>query len=307
MGNNSTTTKSTYGAFVDVSAETQTVRELHQTPEPLLALSANPDSLFIQASAAPLKYQANVRPARDSLARMGKVVLPMLELYIGTPMPRERLTLEYVFPLMYKDNKGTIDSILVRTLKSIDYDVVAQSATIAEKVKSQIVIPTLVDMLRDNSWKKRRIAAQTLGQITTSYQPQLITVLSDTHSYVRARAAYAVGETGGQNALTVLIPSLTDRNAIVRYSAVEGLNRGAHHPFKDIEAVWKIVPLPLFPSSSLLLTSCDTTSQNAQAFARYYAAADPRIKTVIDRTLHSVPNFWTTALSARPVRKKTKK
>ncbi|MBI2793315.1 MAG: bifunctional diaminohydroxyphosphoribosylaminopyrimidine deaminase/5-amino-6-(5-phosphoribosylamino)uracil reductase RibD [Ignavibacteria bacterium] len=307
MGNNSTTTKSTYGVFVDVSAENNTVRAPQHAPEPLLELSANPDSLFIQASAAPLKYQANVQPARDSLARMGMAVLPMLELSIGTPMPRERLTLEYVFPLMYKDYQSAIDSILFRTLSSNDYDVVAQSATLAGKVKSQFVVPTLVEMLGDSSWRKRRVAAQTLGQIATSYHPQLITALSDSNSYVRARAAYSVGETGGDNALTVLIPSLTDRNAMVRYSAVEGLNRGARHSFKDIESVWKIVPLPWFPSSSMLLTSCDTTSQNAQAFAKFYGAADPRVKTVIDRTLHSVSDFWSAALSAKPVRKKTKK
>lgn len=307
MGNNVTSAKSTYGVFVDVPGETQNISVSQHAPEPLMELSANPDSLFIQASAAPLKYQANVQPARDSLSRMGMAVLPMLELYIGTPMPRERLTLEYVIPLMYENNKMSIDSILIRTLNSMDYDVVAQSATLAGKVKSQAVVPALLEMLRDTVWKKRRVAAHTLGQIITTYQPQLIKTLSDTHPYVRARAAYSVGETGGHNALTVLIPSLKDQKALVRYSAVEGLVRGTRHSFNDIESVWKIIPPQWFPNSARLLMACDTTKMNAQAFARYYRTSDSRVKSVIDRTLHVVPEFWSLALYAQPRRKKTGK
>lgn len=101
--NNVTAKKSTFGIFADVELNKKvdlSKNEPALTPPDSLKepLRSTIDSLFIQASAAPQKYQYNVEPARNLIVGMGAEALPFLAEKLATESPRERLALDVILP-----------------------------------------------------------------------------------------------------------------------------------------------------------------------------------------------------------------
>lgn len=296
--NDTTTIKSTYGTFVDREWIKDSVSAQPPIQYAALPLANDVDSLFIQASAAPLKYQNNVEPARAKLASMGKSILPDLAIYFDTDMPRERLALEFILPKMRESDTATIDSLLVDVLKSDDMAERALAATVAGKVRTSVVIPALLGMAVDSSWRVRRLAALTLGQIgDTTSRPMLIRLLSDQHPYVRARAGYALGLIGDSVALDTAGIVLADQESIVRSTTAEGFSRGRTRSFSQIARIWQRAPqYDLMITNALLLRACDTSTASQAQFAAHYAAAAPPERLALDRMLPSLPSVWTRAL-----------
>ncbi len=295
--------KSTYGVFLDASIVKDSTPAQRPVTYAELPLCEDVDSLFIQASAAPLKYQNNVEPARKKLAEMGPSILPSLAIYFDTDMPRERLALETILPKMRERDSSKIDSMLIDELRFGNATERNLAATVAGKVKATATLPYLIEMAADSSWKIRRLAALTLGQIADSLaQPTLITMLADPHPYVRARAGYALGVLGNDQALDTARTILVDPHAFVRYTTAEGFSRGRQRPFEQIERRWNTNrSYEVMLATSLLLRSCDTTSASQQAVLRYYQGATAEQRLAIDRTLPSLPSIWTKVITAPSV------
>ena len=118
---------------------------------------------------------------------------------------------------------------------------------------------------------------------------------------VRARAGYVLWLIGVQTALSQLAFPLKDLEQIVRFTTVEGLTRGAKRSFSEVEEELERHDAPsTYASAVRLIASVDTTDENAQAFREYYTEFDEDDfeKTFLDRTLPSLPSFWSEALSA---------
>ena len=297
--NDTITVKSTYGAFVDNARVTDATPSRPEPTYEEMDLSDNVDSLFIQASAAPLKYQNNVKPARDKLVDMGAAVVQHLSQYFGTKMPRERLALEYVLPKIREADTPTVDAYLAAGLQNDDITVNALCATVAGTAKARSMIPYLDSLAQDTSWKKRRIAALAMGRIGDSTAiPALLELIYDKHPMVRARAGYALGLIGGQPALSQLAFPLKDIEQIVRFTTVEGLRRGVKRSFSEVQRELDRHESPSTYASAVRLIACvDTTAQNAEGFREYYSASDDFERTFLDRTLPSLPAFWREALT----------
>lgn len=166
----------------------------------------------------------------------------------------------------------------------------SMAATVIGKVKAREFIPALSSMLSDTSWRRRRIAAATVGEIGDSASiPLLKGALADPHPYVRQRAAYHYARMLGAD-IAILRPLLADTLQIVRMAAIEGLVRGAKRPLSSI--------LPLIdghadqrslPSMMRLLAASDTTASDVDTFTQWWSRQDDSRKGLVRRISTAVP------------------
>ncbi|MDZ4745158.1 MAG: HEAT repeat domain-containing protein [bacterium] len=314
--NESRSIKSTYGVFYDTK---RVVREDTVVESPLATattsvdptpLADTPEMLFIQASAAPLRFQNNVQPARDKLAAMGTGAMPEIEEHLTTQMPRERLTLEDIIPRIHKTSPEVVELLIRESLLSNDNAEVALAATLAGKIKARSAVPSLVYLATDTLWRLRRLAAFTLGEIgDSSNVPLLQTLIRDPHPYVRARAAYALGLVGGNDGFRLVREALVDDEAIVRNSAVEGLVRGPKRPMTELTRWISSVTDPLVLATGVrVLAASDTTTRDAQAFVSFVRTSPESVRRTVDMILPVLPAFWQKSLTPElPIKKKRKK
>lgn len=294
--NNSVSVQSTYGVFNDadlIPAPAGTTSP--KTPQyAAMPLAENVDSLFIQASAAPLRFQNNVQPARDRIVSLGVSALPHLATHFGTQMPRERLALEYILPKIHESNGAAVEALLRDSLSSDDPTVVSMCATVGGRIKMTSMVPSLMVLVRDDSWRKRRLAAITIGEIgDSSGIPGLKMLLKDDHPYVRSRAAFALGMIGGIAAFRTLQPLLAEEQQIVRYGAVEGLMRGTKQPAAPVVAWWGTLSNRTTLTSGLrLVGAVDTTTTDAEDVALFVKSAPRSTREMLYRILPSAPVFW---------------
>lgn len=297
--------QSSYGVFADVElSPTSTTASTKAPPSYVdMPLASTADSLLIQASAAPLRFQNNVRPARDRLVELDIDVLELLTQHLGTGMPRVRLTLEDVIPRLHARFPEAVERLITDSLSSTSLPVVSLCAAIASKIKSPAVRQPLAQLSRSADWRFRRIALHALGEANdTASLPMLIDGLGDVHPYVAARAAYHVGRLSSIMALDQLTPSLRSSHHVVRFSAIEGLARGARLPVPTVLAWLDREPDPVVWTSGLrLLAACDTTAEHAAALHAWYGELPSKRRQQMDRILPSLPPFWTAALRTQPV------
>lgn len=268
--NNTVTTKSTYGVFVDRDVNSTLVESSREAQTDSMPLTTSVDSLFIQASAAHLRFQNNVEPARKQLGQMGAVAIAGLESHFATRMPRERLTLENVLPLLYVSDQDSMSNTLIRGLNADDATIVTICATVAGKVKGRQFIQPLIVATLDASWKRRRLAAYTLGEIgDTSARSALMLLLHDEHPYVRQRAAFALGKMGGTQFET-LREALEDEDQIVRHAAVEGLLRGPRLSMRQITSWMRTInDRSTLISALRLISNAGTTKDDLRTFSSW--------------------------------------
>jgi hypothetical protein len=296
--NSTMSVKSTYGAFIDVERFADAASASTQPSSVEMPLADNLDSLFIQASAAPLKYQNNVVPARDKLAAMDPSIADDLSIYFSTEMPRERLTLEYVLPKLRERDPTKVDPILERGLRSRDLTERTLCATVAGKVKAVGLVSTIIDLAADTAWKSRRLVALTLGQIEDpSSTPTLKMLARDPHPWVRARAGYALAFCAGDGALTACKDLLSDEHQIVRNTTAEGLRRGPALSVKAVKAeILRHSEPHAMMTAMLLIDGCDTTEQNRSEVAAFVSQATDQQRRLMQRIAPLLEPFWTKVL-----------
>lgn len=301
--NNTWSMKSTYGVFLDTASATPVLDEGQRqagesaalTPSLAgeLVLSSSLDSLFIQASAAPLRFQPNVGPARTALSARGATALPFLTQRMSTSMPRERITLETVLPNIYNAAPDATREMLRSQLRSRNTAASALASTVLTKMRDTTCIPELLTMVHDDQWRTRRLAVFTWGELRdTAHAYAFAHLLRDPNAYVRQRAAYAFAKLPGLSLDSVRI-ALYDDEQTVRNSAVEGVLRGGKRPMSEIRSWCSNINDDLVLRSNLRLIACsDTTEQDFDVLARWYATASPYLRDILDHTLASLPRPW---------------
>ncbi|GBD06297.1 hypothetical protein HRbin21_00085 [bacterium HR21] len=226
-----------------------------------MPLAESLDSLFIQASAAPQKFQYIVHPARERIAAMGVAALPFLAARFSTESPRERLALEEILPRIAEKERRAVEQLVLDSLGSSNERTVGLAATLAGKLRLRSARPKLEALLQDQRWYIRAMAAQKLGEIgDTAAEPALRVLLQDSHPMVRARAAFALMSLQPQQDMGLWERLLQDRFAIVRYGAVQGALQRGKLPLGVLARLWEL-PLPLSAHRALgwLLAAVDTT------------------------------------------------
>jgi hypothetical protein len=290
--NSRASVKSTYGVFFDAPSPGQTgaVASTAATPASAsMELSSNIDSLLIQASAAPLRFQNIVQPARTALKAMGELAVNGLAAYLGTGMPRERLALEEVFPALYTTNREAVIALLSDSLYSSNPTVLSTTCTIIGKIRDTTFRSDLVSLAESRRWQERRLAAHTLGEINdTNSLPLLLSMIDDRHPYVAARAAFHAGRLC-QNPLS-LAPALTSPHAAVRLAASEGLAKGRLHPPEVLVDLLQRCPSEEQVVSALrILACCDTTIATSSALQSWLPQQSRRVRHAAYLLLASMP------------------
>jgi len=296
--------QSTYGVFADLDLGSTSAQAVTTaTPTYVeMPLAATADSLIVQASAAPLRFQNNVRPARDKLAELDSTVIATLAEHLGTGMPRVRLALEEVFPRLHVRYPEAVQQLIADSLGSASLPVVSLCATLAGKIKSPYLRAPLAQLAQSPDWRLRRIAYHAIGEANdTASLATLVVGLEDRHPYTAGRAAYHVGRLADSASFLLLQSSLQSPHHIVRFSAVEGLLRGERQPIAPILSWLNQQRLSFVLASGVrLFAACDTSYSNAVAFVEWYASTSPTVRRQVDRTLPSLPQFWSQTAKALP-------
>jgi len=306
--NSTSRVKSTYGAFIDYTDTTLQAAQQNK-PAPYTSQVELPtaiDSLFILASASHLRFQHSVEPARKRLGSLGTAVLPLLEKNLGTQMPRQRITVETAAKLVYAEHPDSTIAMLQRGLRSVNNTAVGTAATIASTVKARAVSPVLLELADDQDWRKRRLAAFTLGELrdTTSIA-RAKGLLNDSLAYVRARAAFAVGATDSLPFAALASP-LSDSFQVVRYSAVEGINRGRKRTVSEVTGYLASVGDDrYFCSNARLLLNADTTKSDVKLWKSWVKGLSPNRLQALRRIQRILPAPLQPALV--PTKQKVKK
>ncbi len=168
--NNLTVLKSTFGSFYDAAVVPEVQKEQKEPPltppdslkEPL---ANSLDSLFIQASAAPQKYQYNVKPAREKIVAMGRKALPFLAKKLGTESARERHAVLAILRKLYDRDTSAVTQLVLDSLHSRNPRVLAMVAIIAGEKKIKAALPLLTPLLQHSQWRRRQLAAYVIGLI----------------------------------------------------------------------------------------------------------------------------------------------
>ena len=273
--NDTVMSKSSYGIFADIGDNSTSTAKEPADKAPAVVLTSSVDSLFVQASASHLRFQNAVAPARAELGKRSQQALDFLSTKFGTQMPRERLTLEIVLPQLHKTDPDSTTALLLRKLESASMSEVTMAATVMGRIKCRQGLARLTQMLSDSSWKRRRLAAATIGEIDDSVSVcALAASCSDAHPYVRQRAAFHVGRRH-PDALNILSSVLADSLQIVRMAAVEGIARGQRRPASAIIKTIDGSTDPRIARSLMrLLAAADTTKRDVKVFSTWSKKLD---------------------------------
>lgn len=231
--NNLITKQSTYGLFMD--GEFNLPKK--ESDKPIFEKTSvvdrdfgkawsGMDSLFIRASAAPLRFQSGVDQARKDIIAVGMEALHYCEAHFGTIMPRERLALEHIIPALHGTYPQEVEQALLSACENDSLEVSAFAMTQCGKLRIQKAIGPLLNLLEHEQWRLRSIAARQLGEFE-SLPDTAIKLLShrlhDEQFMVRGAAAYAIGRLMPENAIDLLQSAFFEELQIVRNNAIKGM------------------------------------------------------------------------------------
>ena len=178
-------------------------------------------TLFIQASAAPQKYQYLVDPAMNRLASMADSSIPYLMEQLNSESPRERLALGIMPRIGKRVVQALIDTVLYG-----DTSRVSQAIYTLGEIKDPMASEALGKKLVDTtiSWRLRGGAGEALLKMDAMpAKPYLIRALADTVELVRGRALERSRIATTEELRQYILPLLDDRSQIVRYQIQFGL------------------------------------------------------------------------------------
>lgn len=231
-GNDSLWTGSTYGAGLDANLRPKSPDEPapgdpgpKKSKEEIDAeLAQDVPTLFIQASAAPQKYQYIVEPARARLVERADESIPYLLENLNSESARERLALGVILPRIGKRIMGQ----LIDTVRRGDPTRVGMAIYALGEMRDTSAAIALGEKLVDTSasWRLRSSAGEALLKINAvAAKPYLKRALRDTFELVRGYATRALMMVADSGEMAEMLPLLRDRSQIVRYQMQLALQR----------------------------------------------------------------------------------
>ncbi len=231
--NNISTKQSTYGVFLDgdLNLPRKFISEPVKQDSSIIDRDfgkswSSMDSLFIRASAAPLRFQSDVEPARKAMIEFGLEALSYCVEHFGTVLPRERLALEYLIPALYNIYPNEVRQELIKACEDDSAEVSALALTLCGKLHIREAIGPMLQQLEHVNWRLRSIAARQLGEMETLPDSALKVLsqrLQDEQYMVRGSAAFAIGKLMPINVLQLLRSAFFEELQIIRNNAIKGM------------------------------------------------------------------------------------
>lgn len=295
--NNEMNKKSTYGIFLDAELELpkQVVKESSIISDSLLiekdfgkSWSAM-DSLFIRASAAPLRFQSQVEPARNAMIAKGLEALSYCEDHFGTLMPRERLALEQIIPGLHKAYPVEVEQALIRACEDDSAEVSAFALTQCGKLRLTSAIEVMIRQLDQSNWRLRSLAARQLGEmgeLPDSAIRILALRLQDEEFMVRASAAYALGKLIPKGVLDILRSALFEELQIIRNNAIKGMEASKKISLSIMKSMFtEQTPDKIQDALSMLIIHGDSSVKSRDMAEIMSMAPKHRMKVMIEEVL----------------------
>ncbi|TVR75925.1 MAG: HEAT repeat domain-containing protein [Chitinophagaceae bacterium] len=176
--------------------------------------------LFWHASAAPLKFQKYVEPARERLLEIGDEALDFIMQQMLTESVREVHLFRIILPKFgEKATKALSDS-----LSSENPFIVSRALNLLQECSKEghgiYVAETVVPFTNDPSWQRRSHAYMFLSRLdTTAYQSILLEGLYDSHPHVRRSAAEGLSNSKNPDIQNEMLLALNDSFQQVRFYA----------------------------------------------------------------------------------------
>ena len=225
-GNDSLWLGSTYGVGLDANLKPEEIKKEEKlveekSPEEIeRELETDIERLFIQASAAPQKYQYLVEPARKRLEEGADSTIPYLLSKLNSEHPRELLALRVMLPRI----GSRLTPMLIDTVLNGHRSRVGMAMHILGRMKDSTAAEAIGTRLNDANWRTRSTAAEALLNMNAHDAKDAIRqALQDPVDVVRGRAARAFARIADTSELELLIPLLDDQSQIVRYQIGLGL------------------------------------------------------------------------------------
>lgn len=231
-GNDSLWTGSTYGAGLDALLKPEQMKEeenkeIEKSPKEIeRELETEIEKLFVQASAAPQKYQYLVEPARQRIIDNADSTIPYLLSKLNSEHPRELLALRVMLPKI----GSRLTPLLIDTIQKGDRSRAGMAIHILGVMQDSTAAEVIGKRLRDrDNWRLRSTAAEALVNMNPiDAKRYLVEALDDTIDVVRARVARAFAKIATYEELGQLLPMLNDKSQVVRYQIQLGLrDRGS--------------------------------------------------------------------------------
>ncbi|MGE3801068.1 MAG: HEAT repeat domain-containing protein [Candidatus Kapaibacterium sp.] len=217
---------SSYGVGLDALLKPEEIKEEEKkkeekSPEEIATeLETDMEKLFIQASAAPQKYQYLVEPARKRLEEGADTTIPFLLSKLNSEHPREALALRVMLPRI----GSRLTPLLIDTILNGARDRVGMAIFILGELKDSSAAKVIGTKLSDPSWRTRSTAAEALLKMNAHDAKEAIKrALRDPIDIVRGRSARAFARIADSAEMNLLTPLFDDKSQIVRYQIGLGL------------------------------------------------------------------------------------
>ncbi len=289
-GNDTLWTGNYYGAGLDANMRPKMADEPtpgtppgpKKTKEQIDAeLAPDIPTLFIQASAAPQKYQYIVEPARARIVERADSAIPYLLDQLNTESARERLALGIILPRI---GRKVLDR-LVDTVLHGDVSRVGMALYALGEMKDTTAAPALGEKIADQavSWRMRASAGEALLKMRPAAAiPSLRRAIADTVELVRGYAARAFLMVADSADLPSLFAMLNDRSQIVRYQIQLALQRrGLDSPVVArayVNALLSSTPGYRFELLAGLAGSLNDTGARTTLLAGLLANPNPQVR-----------------------------
>jgi HEAT repeat protein len=196
-----------------------------QEPEPKDSLERRVDRLFNLSTSGLIKYNAQVKPAMDSLIALGAKAVPRLLEKLNTKNPLERNRLDELF--------GGIGAVstpyLIKYLEKNDLRGLRSALYQLGKNGSAEALGPVLNFARHDDWRVRSSAIDALGRLKvrkgdeSRRREAILAALQDPVENVRRVAAYTLGEARDTAAVPALIKALEDDYYGTRHNAQTAL------------------------------------------------------------------------------------
>lgn len=183
-------------------------------------LKSKYDSLFMMASSGSITFKDMVEPAKDSIAAMGKPVVPLLIDEFSTRSARARWAVVHILERI--GSEAVPD--LVAAMSRPEGLIVQRICLALGNIKDSAAVQPLIDIRRHSRWQVRDQALGALGKIGHHQATSaVIEALADSIGQVRKAAAVACGRLKLEEAANLLVHQLGDDFYGARMSALHAL------------------------------------------------------------------------------------
>ncbi len=294
--NNTLRTKSYYGAFLDLQSQPSAVAKAVEEKDTSARypLSGQMDSLFVQASTAPQKYQYMVNPARDRLVEMGDSALRFCAGHFGDPYPRERLALEYMLPKFCQKDSANVSALLADSLHSKNLTCLNFCLWSVGKCKLKALSAQVEALCSHPDWRVRSNAAEQIGEAEmVESLAACRRLLNDSVDLVRMRAIYTLARLAPDDISKEVKIALKDPSQLVRNAVGMGLRAHNNLAFSVLQQLLRRNTTPSAHHALALAFPAVDTISNASDVADQilsFSADERRWTYSMIQDLHA--DFW---------------